>query len=181
MTFVFYIFLFYLETTRKLHFTIKAITSSPNDYYQELKIVFHFETNVLITRTSLQYTLSNSIGRRHVDVVGFWIDIPITESFGYFARIHNSKIQRIHGCIYVRISKGIRRNEKNWDTACKIVFVTRLRLVTVHVLQRGERPLTLHRQIRSAKRASTFVVLLPFFAVIADAIQDWRYRPIKSG
>lgn len=70
---------------------------------------------------------------------------------------------------------------KNWDTACKIVFVTRLRLVTVHVLQRGERPLTLHRQIRSAKRASTFVVLLPFFAVIADAIQDWRYRPIKSG
>lgn len=88
LTFVFCTFSFYLETTRKLHFIIKAITSSPNDYYQELKIVFHFETNVLIIRTSLQYTLSNSIGRRHVDVVGFWIDIPITESFGYFARIH---------------------------------------------------------------------------------------------
>lgn len=171
--------MFHLETTRKLHFTIKAITSSPNDYYQELKIVFHFETNVLITRTSLQYTLSNSIGRRHVDVVGFWIGIPITESFGYFARIHkDTKKSRLYiGAHFERYTVVT----KNWDTACKIVFVTRLRLVTVPRSPAWRTAAHSAPTNSIGEKSFYTAVLLPFFAVIADAIQDWRYRPIKSG
>lgn len=70
---------------------------------------------------------------------------------------------------------------KNWDTACKIVFVTRLRLVTVPRSPAWRTAAHSAPTNSIGEKSFYTAVLLPFFAVIADPIQDWRYRPIKSG
>lgn len=78
--------------------------------------------------------------------------MSMLSGFGSTFRLQNhsvillefTKISRLYMLYCVRISKGIYAVTKNWDTACKIVFVTRLPCTFSGT---EERPLTLHRHL----------------------------------